>query len=93
LLLKRQFNYEKNDHCHFCAFAGWLNAGVLLERTRDDHYHNASNHCDCAAAAQYDDHNNAHERRLLVGRSRQLQVGLAGFAAFGLMSGKEIRFP
>ena len=58
LLLKRQFNYEKNDHCHFCIFAAGFDAGVLLERTRDDYYHNASNHCDCATAAgHYDCHN------------------------------------
>src|SRR5438876_321376 len=43
----------------------WLDAGVLLKRTRDYHNHNASNHCDYAAAAHYPDHNNAYDGRLL----------------------------
>ena len=69
LLLKRQFNYEKNDHCHFCVFAAGFDAGVLLERTRDDHNHNASNYCDRAAAARYYDDDNTCIGQLLADRS------------------------
>jgi hypothetical protein len=66
-LLEETIQYhEKIDYPYFCAFGGWLNAGVLLERARNDHNHNASNHCNCAAAADYDDHNDALLKRLLI---------------------------
>ena len=66
LLLKEAIQYhEKIDYSHFSAFGGRLNARVLLERTRDDHNHNASNHCDCAAAARYYNDDNPCDGRLL----------------------------
>src|SRR6266542_917338 len=69
LLLKEAIHtYEKIDHSHFCAFAVWLDAGVLLKRTRDQHNYNASNHCHYATpAAYYDDNDNAYGRLLRAG--------------------------
>ena len=38
----------------------------MLKPTRDDYYYNASNHCNCAAAAGYDDDIDALLKRLLI---------------------------
>ena len=78
LLLKRQFNYEKNDHCHFCVFAAGFDAGVLLERTRDEYDHNASDYCNgaCAGASHHHNNNDASDRRRLLSGSRhRFKVG------------------
>jgi hypothetical protein len=51
LFQRRNSHYEKINHSHFCAFDRRLGAGVLLKQTRDDHDHNASNHCHVGASA------------------------------------------
>ena len=60
-------NYENSslDHSLFCAFDPRSNAGLLRERTRDDHDYNTSDYCNGPAAYVYP---NAHYGGLIRGR-------------------------
>ena len=56
-------DYEKTDHSHSCAVDPGFDAGVVLQRTGDDHDHNASNDCDYAGTSHYS--NNADDACLI----------------------------
>ncbi len=69
-LLKNNSHYEKSNHPWFCALDRWLDVGLLLQRTRGNHDHDASNHCDdggTSADRHDNDNNDAPDgRRLLI---------------------------
>lgn len=79
--MKKQFTYEKINHTWFCAFSGCLDVGLLRQRTRGHHDHNASNHCDYRGATadrpDNDDNDAPDGRRLLIANRRTLTGSVA----------------
>src|SRR5207249_11942613 len=77
-VLKETIHYEKIDHSYFCIFGPRSNAGLVLERTRDEYDHNASDYCNgaCAGASHHHNNNDASDRRRLLSGSRhRFKVG------------------
>jgi hypothetical protein len=62
LPLTKIYENSSLDHSLFCTFDPRSNAGLLRERTPDEHDHNASDYCNGAAAYVYP---NAHYGGLL----------------------------
>jgi hypothetical protein len=75
-LLKNNSSYEKSNHTWFSAVRCRFDAGLLCQRTRGDYNYNASDYRHNggpASAFTNDNNNDAHGRRLLIGRSRHFQ--------------------